>query len=140
MKSFRKELTFETETRFALVNITDQIESAVRESNIMEGLMVVSPMDVTASVYINDNEKSSIQDMTKWVDRMAPHDPKNLWKHNEEEGVENGDAYIKRQLMGREVVIAITAGKCDFGTWEQVFYGEFDGQKSKKVLIKIIGE
>ncbi len=139
MKHFRKELTFEVETRFALVNITEQVESAIKESNIMEGLALVAPMDVTSSVFINDNEKGSIQDMTKWCDRMAPHEPTNLWKHNEA-GEENGDAHLKRQLMGREVVIAVTGGKCDFGTWEQVFYGEYDGQRSKKVLIKIIGE
>jgi secondary thiamine-phosphate synthase enzyme len=139
MKSFRKELPFETETRFALINITEQVEAAISESGIMEGLALVTPMHVTGSCFINDNEKGTLQDLNKWIDRMAPHEPLTLWKHNET-GDDNGDAPLKRQLMGREVVIAVTAGKADFGTWEQVFYGEFDGGSSKNVLIKIIGE
>lgn len=139
MKSFRKELTFETETRLEFVNITEQVEDAIRESGIIDGLCLVSAMHVTASCFIGDNERGSIQDLTKWVDRMAPHEPLTLWKHNET-GEENGDAHLKRQLMGREVVIAVTGGKADFGTWEQVYYGEFDGQRSKNVLVKIIGE
>jgi secondary thiamine-phosphate synthase enzyme len=139
MKNFRKELTFETEERVAFVNITEQVEDAIRESGIMEGLCLVSAMHVTASCFIGDNEKGSLLDLTKWVDRMAPHEPLTLWKHNET-GEENGDAHLKRQLMGREVVIAVTAGKADFGVWEQVFYGEFDGLRSKNVLVKIIGE
>ena len=139
MKSFRKELTFETETRVAFVNITEKVEEAIRESGIMEGLALVAPMHVTASVFINDNEKGLISDITRWSDRMAPHEPLSLWKHNET-GEENADAHLKRQLMGREVVIAVTKGKGDFGTWEQVFYGEFDGLRPKNVLVKIIGE
>ncbi len=139
MKSFRKELTFETETRVAFIDITEQVEDAIRESGIMEGLALVSPLHVTASCFIGDDEKGSMADLTKWADRMAPHEPLTLWKHNET-GEENGDATLKRHLMGREVVIAVTAGKCDFGTWEHVFYGEFDGQRPKNVLVKIIGE
>ena len=139
MKSFRKELTFETETRVAFVNITEQVEDAIKESGIQDGLCLVAALHVTASCFIGDNEKGSIQDLNKWVERMAPHEPLTLWKHNET-GEENGDSHLKRQLMGREVTIAITGGKADFGTWEQVFYGEFDGMRSKNVLIKIIGE
>jgi secondary thiamine-phosphate synthase enzyme len=139
MKSFRKELTFETETRIAFINITDQVEDCIRESGIQEGLCLVCAMQVTASCFIGDNEKGSLQDLNKWVERMAPHEPLTLWKHNEG-GEENGDATLKRHLMGREVVIAVTSGKADFGTWEQVFYGEFDGLRSKNVLVKIIGE
>lgn len=139
MKSFRKELTFETETRVAFINITEQVEAAIRESGIIDGLALITPMHVTASCFINDNEKGLLADFAKWADRMAPHEPLTLWKHNET-GEDNGDAHLKRQLMGREVMIAVTGGKGDFGTWEQVFYGEFDGQRPKNVLIKIIGE
>ncbi len=139
MKSFRKELSIETETRFALINITEQVEDAIREASIQEGLCLVTPMHVTGSCFIGDNEKGSIADIAKWAEKMAPHEPLTLWKHNES-GEENGDATLKRHLMGREVMIAVTAGKADFGTWEQVFYGEFDGTTSKKVLVKVIGE
>ena len=139
MKSYRKELEIETEARMAFINITEQVESSIRESGIMDGFALVNAMDVTSSCFIGDNEKGSLADLNKWVDRMAPHEPLTLWKHNED-GEENGDAHLKRQLMGREVMIAVTGGKCDFGTWEQLFFGEFDGPKSKKVLIKIIGE
>lgn len=139
MKSFRKELTFETETRVAFINITDQVEDAVKESGIQEGLCLIAALHTTSSCFIGDNEKGSIQDLTKWVDRMAPHEPLTLWKHNET-GEENGDAHLKRQLMGREITIPVTAGRADLGTWEQLFYGEFDGMRSKNVLIKIIGE
>lgn len=139
MKSFRKELTFETDKRIDFINITEQVEEAIRESGIIEGLALIAPIHVTASVFINDNEKGLIADLTKWTDKIAPHEPLNLWKHNEG-GEENADAHLKRQLMGREVVIAVTSGKPDFGTWEQVFYGDFDGKHPKNVLIKVIGE
>lgn len=139
MKSFRKELTFETESRVQLVNITEQVEDAIRESGIVEGLALVSPIHVTASCFVSDNEKGLMADFLKWIEKMAPHEPLTLWKHNEG-GEENADAHLKRQLMGREVVVAVTGGKGDFGTWEQVFYGEFDGQRPKNVLVKIIGE
>ena len=139
MKNYRKELTFETETRVAVLNITEQVEGCIKESGISEGLCLVNPIHVTASCFINENEKGTIQDITKWMERMAPHEPLNLWKHNDA-GEENGDAFLKRQLMGREVVIAVTGGKADFGTWEHLFYADFDGNQSKNVLVKIIGE
>ncbi|MGY4706844.1 secondary thiamine-phosphate synthase enzyme YjbQ [Candidatus Bipolaricaulota sp. J31] len=138
MKSYRKELWFNTETRVALINITPQVEEAVRESGIKEGLCLVNAMHITSSVFINDDEEGLHEDFLKWLEGLAPHDPER-YKHNLT-GEDNADAHLKRQIMGREVVVAITDGKLDFGPWEQIFYGEFDGRRPKRVLIKIIGE
>jgi len=138
MKSFRKELTFNTKTRRAFVNITPQIESALFESKIQEGLCLVNAMNITASVFINDNESGLHRDMERWLEKLAPEKPHSQYDHNGYE--DNADAHLKRTIMGREAVVAITNGKLDFGTWEQVFYGEFDGKRDKRVLIKIIGE
>ena len=126
-------------TRRGFVNITPQVEQAVRESGIQEGLVLVNPMHITASVFINDDETGLHHDYEVWLERIAPHAPNSQYKHNRT-GEDNADAHIKRQIMGREAVIALTAGKLDFGTWEQIFYGEFDGKRRKRVLIKIIGE
>ncbi|HKA88082.1 MAG TPA: secondary thiamine-phosphate synthase enzyme YjbQ [Haliangiales bacterium] len=139
MKSFRKELWFETKTRRAFVNITPEVAAAVRESGVKEGLCLVNAMHITASVYINDDEAGLIQDYEEFLERLAPHEPTSAYRHNLT-GEDNADAHIKRQIMGREVVVAITGGKLDFGTWEQIFYGEFDGRRRKRVLVKIIGE
>lgn len=138
MKSFRKELWFEVPTRRAFVNITPQCEDAVRESGISEGLMLVNAMHITASVFINDDEPGLHHDYEEWLEDLAPHEPVDRYRHNRT-GEDNGDAHLKRQIMGREVVVAITNGKLDFGTWERIFYGEFDGRRRKRVLIKIIG-
>ena len=138
MKSYRKELWFETSTRIAFINITARVKEALRESGINEGLCLVSPMHITASVFINDNESGLHRDYERWLEEKVPHAP-SLYEHNRT-GEENGDAHIKRQLMGREAVIAVTGGSLDFGPWEEVFYGEFDGCRRKRVLIKIIGE
>ena len=138
MKSFRKELTFRTQTRRAYVNITPQIESALLESGIKEGLCLVNAMHITASVFINDNESGLHKDFERWLEKLAPEKPHNQYEHNGYE--DNADAHLKRSVMGREVVIAITNGRLDFGTWEQIFYGEFDGKRDKRVLVKIIGE
>ena len=137
MKSFRKELTFRTQTRRAYVNITPQIESALLESGIKEGLCLVNAMHITASVFINDNESGLHKDFERWLEKLAPEKPHNQYEHNGYE--DNADAHLKRSIMGREVVVAITNGKLDFGTWEQIFYGEFDGKRDKRVLVKIIG-
>ena len=137
MKSFREELWFETKTRRAYLNITTQVEEAVRKSGVREGLVLVNAMHITASVYINDDEQGLLQDYDDFLERQAPHAA--TYRHNET-GEDNGDAHIKRQLMGREVVVAITKGKLDFGPWEQIFYGEFDGRRKKRVLVKIVGE
>ena len=137
MKSYRKELSFTTEKRYQIVRITDQVEAALRESGIKEGLCLVNPMHITASVFINDDEPGLHQDYLDWLERLAPYS-KAGYRHNV--GEDNGDAHLKRQLMGREVVVAVTDGKLDFGTWEQIFYGEFDGKRRKRVLVKIIGE
>lgn len=137
MKTYREELWFHTDTRRAYVNITPQVEAAVRRSGIKEGLVLVNAMHITASVYINDDEPGLLKDYDEFLERLAPHD--GSYRHNLT-GEDNGDAHIKRQLMGREVVVAITDGKLDFGPWEQIFYGEFDGRRKKRVLIKIIGE
>jgi secondary thiamine-phosphate synthase enzyme len=137
MKSFRKELVFTTEKRYQIVRITDQVEAALKESGIREGLCLVNPMHITASVFINDDEPGLHQDYLDWLERLAPYS-KNGYRHNV--GEDNGDAHLKRQLMGREVVVAVTDGRLDFGTWEQIFYGEFDGRRRKRVLVKIIGE
>lgn len=138
MKSFKKELWFNTPNRIELINITPQVEKALRESGISEGLCLVNAMHITASVFINDDEDGLHHDFKKWLEDHIPHDPK-LYKHNLT-GETNADAHLKRQFMGREVVVAITNGKLDFGPWEQIFYGEFDGKRKKRVLIKIIGE
>lgn len=138
MKSFRKELWFNTRKRLEFVNITPQVEKALEESGIKEGLCLVNPMHITASVFINDAESGLLHDYEAWLEHYVPHDP-NRYEHNRT-GETNGDAHIKRQVMGRDVMLAVTNGKLDFGPWEQIFYGEFDGQRKKRVLIKIIGE
>jgi len=138
MKSFRKELWFGTPTRRAFVNITPQIEECLRESGVREGLCLVNAMHITASVFINDDESGLHQDFEKWLEKLAPEKPYSQYAHNGYE--DNADAHLKRSVMGREVVVAITDGKLDFGPWEQIFYGEFDGKRRKRVLVKIIGE
>ena len=139
MKSYRKELWFDIPTRRAFINITPHVESALRESSIREGLCLVNAMHITASVFINDDESGLHRDYERWLEDLAPHEPISQYDHNRT-GEDNGDAHLKRQVMGREVVIAITDGRLDFGPWEQVFYGEFDGGRRKRVLVKIIGE
>jgi secondary thiamine-phosphate synthase enzyme len=138
MKSYRKELWFEIPTRRAFVNITGQVEKCLNESGIKEGLILVNAMHISASVFINDDESGLHQDFEVWLEKLAPEKPYSQYKHNGFE--DNADAHIKRTLMGREVVVAISAGKFDFGPWEQIFYGEFDGKRRKRVLVKIIGE
>ena len=137
MKSYRKELWFNTKSRYEFIHITHDVENAVADSGIKEGMCLVNAMHITASVFINDNESGLHKDYMKWLENLAPYS-KNGYEHNV--GEDNGDAHLKRQIMGREVVIAITGGKLDLGPWEAVFYGEFDGQRRKRVLIKIIGE
>lgn len=139
MKSFRKELWFNLPTRLGFVNITPQVEACLQESGIMEGLSLISAMHITASVFINDDESGLHQDYERWLEKLAPHEPTSQYKHNQT-GEDNADAHLKRQIMGREIVIAVTDGKLDFGPWEQIFYGEFDGKRKKRVLVKIIGE
>ena len=139
MKSHVKELWFEIPSRMDFVNITRDVEDAVVESGIREGLCLVNAMHITASVFINDDESGLHRDYKKWLEELAPHDPLSRYDHNLT-GEDNGDAHHKRQIMGREVVVAITEGKLHFGTWEQIFYGEFDGRRRKRVLVKIIGE
>jgi secondary thiamine-phosphate synthase enzyme len=139
VKTYRKELWFHLPTRRGFVNITRQVEEAVRESGVREGLVLVNAMHITASVFINDDEPGLHQDFERWVEGLAPHEPTSQYRHNLT-GEDNADAHLKRQIMGREVVVAITDGKLDFGPWEQIFYGEFDGRRRKRVLIKIIGE
>ena len=138
MKSYKKELYFHTENRVEFINITRKVEEALRESEIKEGLCLVNPMHITASVFINDDESGLHEDYKKWLEENIPHNPE-LYRHNLT-GETNADAHIKRQVMGREVIVAITDGRLDFGPWEQIFYGEFDGRRNKRVLIKIIGE
>jgi secondary thiamine-phosphate synthase enzyme len=138
MKSHRKVLTFNTPHRRDYLNITAEVEAAVRESGVTEGFCLVNAMHITASVYINDDESGLIHDYDDWLEKLAPHEPVNRYRHNVAE--DNGDAHLKRQVMGREVVVAITGGRLDFGPWERIFYGEFDGRRPKRVLIKIIGE
>lgn len=138
MKSYRKELVMEIPRRRALVNITRQCEQALRESGIQEGLLLCNAMHITASVFINDDEGGLHQDMETWLEKLAPEKPYSQYHHNGYE--DNADAHLKRSVMGREVVVAVTGGKLDFGTWEQIFYGEFDGLRKKRILIKIIGE
>jgi secondary thiamine-phosphate synthase enzyme len=139
MKSYRKELWFEVPARRGFLNITRDVETCLKESGIQEGLVLVNPMHITASVFINDDESGLHQDYDKWLEKLAPHEPVSGYLHNRT-GEDNADAHMKRQVMGREVVVAITKGKLDFGTWEQIFYGEFDGRRKKRVLVKIIGE
>jgi secondary thiamine-phosphate synthase enzyme len=139
MISFRKELWFHLPGRRGFVNITPEVQAAVRESGIREGLVLVNAMHITASVFINDDESGLHQDYDRWLEKLAPHAPTTQYDHNRT-GEDNADAHLKRQVMGREVVVAITNGRLDFGPWEQIFYGEFDGGRRKRVLIKIIGE
>jgi secondary thiamine-phosphate synthase enzyme len=139
MKSYRKELFFEVPQRRAFINITAQVERCLAESGIKEGLVLVNAMHITASVFINDDERGLHQDYEEWLEQLAPHEPVSRYRHNRT-GEDNGDAHLKRQIMGREVVVAVTAGKLDFGPWEQIFYGEFDGRRKKRVLVKIIGD
>jgi secondary thiamine-phosphate synthase enzyme len=139
MKSYRKELWLNLHQRMEFVNITPGVEEALRESGIREGLCLVNAMHITASVFINDDERGLHQDYAKWLERLAPHDPISQYLHNRT-GEDNGDAHLKRQVMGREVVVAVTEGRLDFGPWERIFYGEFDGRRRKRVLVKIIGE
>lgn len=139
MKSYRKELWFEVSGRRAFINITPQVEECLRESGIQEGLLLCNAMHITASVFINDDESGLHQDYDDWLERLAPHAPISQYRHNRT-GEDNADAHLKRQIMGREVVVAVTKGRLDFGTWERISYGEFDGDRRKRVLVKIIGE
>jgi secondary thiamine-phosphate synthase enzyme len=139
MKSLTEYITFEVKTRRAFVNITPKIRKLVTKSKIKEGLCLVNAMHITASVFINDNESGLLHDYEKWLEHLAPHEPTNQYDHNKT-GEDNADAHLKRQVMGREVVVAITNGELDFGPWEEIFYGEFDGKRPKRVLVKIIGE
>lgn len=138
MKSYRKELWFETKQRRELINITAQVEECLRESGIKEGFLLCNAMHITASVFINDDESGLHHDFEVWLEGLAPEKPYNRYQHNGYE--DNADAHLKRTVMGREVVVAVSGGKLDFGTWEQIFYGEFDGKRRKRVLVKIIGE
>ncbi len=138
MKSYRKELWFETSTRRAFINITPEVEKCLAESGINEGLILVNAMHITSSVFINDDESGLHHDFEVWLEKLAPEKPYSQYRHNGFE--DNADAHIKRTLMGREVVVAVTNGRLDFGPWEQIFYGEFDGKRRKRVLVKIIGE
>jgi secondary thiamine-phosphate synthase enzyme len=138
LKSYRKELWFNTTGRRAFINITEEVERCLNESGIREGLVLVNAMHITASVFINDDESGLHRDYEHWLEKLAPHEPVSQYHHNRT-GEDNGDAHLKRQVMGREVVVAVTGGKLDFGPWEQIFYGEFDGGRRKRVLVKIIG-
>jgi secondary thiamine-phosphate synthase enzyme len=138
MKSYKKELYFNTPTRRQFINITNQVEDCLSESGIKEGLCLVNAMHITASVFINDNESGLHQDFETWLEKLAPEKPYSQYHHNRAE--DNGDAHLKRTIMGREVIVAVTEGRLDFGHWEQIFYGEFDGKRRKRVLVKIIGE
>ena len=139
MKSHRKELTFEIPTRRGFVNITGDVERALAESGIREGLCCVNAMHITASVFVNDDERGLHRDFERWLEKLAPHEPTSAYDHNRT-GEDNGDAHLKREILGRGVVLAVTDGKLDFGPWEQVFYAEFDGRRKKRVLVKLIGE
>ncbi len=139
MKSFRKELWFNTSKRREFINITSEVQKVINESKIKEGLVLVNAMHITASVFINDDESGLHQDFERWLEHLAPEKPHSNYLHNRT-GEDNGDAHIKRTIMGREVVVALTEGQLDFGPWEQIFYGEFDGMRRKRVLVKIIGE
>ena len=138
MKSYRKQIYFNTETRRAFINITNEVQRCVLESQIKEGMVLVNAMHITASVFINDHEQGLFQDFEKWLEKLAPEKPHSQYAHNGFE--DNADAHMKRQIMGRETIVAITDGKLDLGPWEQIFYGEFDGKRRKSILIKIIGE
>jgi secondary thiamine-phosphate synthase enzyme len=138
MKSYRKELWFNVPSRRAFINITPQVEECLMESNIKEGVVLANAMHITASVFINDDEPGLHHDFDTWLEKLAPHEPVSQYRHNV--GEDNADGHMKRQVMGREVVVAVTNGKLDFGPWEQIFYGEFDGRRRKRVLVKIIGE
>lgn len=138
MKSFRKELWFHVPSRRSLINITQQVEECLRKSEIKEGLVLVNAMHITSSVFINDDETGLHHDYEVWLEKLAPHEPVSQYRHNV--GEDNADAHMKRQIMGREVVVAVTSGNLDLGPWEQIFYGEFDGRRRKRVLVKIIGE
>lgn len=138
MRSYRKELWFDVPGRRAFINITPDVEACLRESGIKEGLLLCNAMHITASVFINDDERGLHDDYEKWLERLAPHEPVSQYSHNV--GEDNADAHMKRQIMGREVVVAITDGRLDFGPWERIFYGEFDGGRKKRALVKIIGE
>ncbi len=138
MKSHRKELWFSTPNRRDYLNISGQVQDVVDESGVKEGLVLVNAMHITASIFINDNENGLIKDFDDWLEKLAPHEPVSKYRHNV--GEDNADGHMKRQIMGREVVVAITKGKLDFGPWEQIFYGEFDGRRKKRVLVKVIGE
>ena len=139
MKSFRKELWFNVKHRREFINITLDVEACLRESGIQEGHLLCNDMHITASVFINDDESGLHQDYEQWLEQLAPHEPLSYYRHNRT-GEDNGDAHLKRQIMGREVVVAVTVGRLDFGPWEQIFYGEFDGCRKKRVLVKIIGQ
>jgi secondary thiamine-phosphate synthase enzyme len=139
MKTLTEYLTFNTKTKLAFVNITPQVRQLIKKSGVKDGLCLVNAMHITASVFINDNEAGLHKDFAKWLERLAPHEPIEQYQHNDT-GEDNADAHLKRQIMGREVVVAITDGDLDFGPWEQIFYGEFDGMRPKRVLVKIIGE
>jgi secondary thiamine-phosphate synthase enzyme len=139
MRSYRKELFVHLPSRRGFINITSEVESALRESGIQEGLALINPLHITASVFINDDESGLHHDYDTWLEKIAPHEPTSQYWHNRT-GEDNADAHMKRQIMGREVVVAVTEGRLDFGRWEQIFYGEFDGMRPKRVLIKIIGE
>jgi secondary thiamine-phosphate synthase enzyme len=139
MKTYRKELWFNIPSRRALVNITPEVQRCLEESGVTEGFILVNAMHITASVFINDDESGLHQDFEKWLEGLAPHEPVSRYRHNLT-GEDNADAHLKRQVMGREVVVAVTGGRLDFGPWEQIFYGEFDGRRKKRVLVKIIGE
>jgi secondary thiamine-phosphate synthase enzyme len=139
MKSITRYLWFKSGTRRSYINITNEVEEIVRESGIREGLCLVNAMHITASVYINDAERGLIQDYDDWLERLAPHEPVGQYLHNRT-GEDNGDAHLKRQIMGRDVLVAVTEGRLDFGPWEQIYYGEFDGKRRKRVLVKVIGE
>ena len=139
MKSYREELFFNIPGRRGFVNITHNVEDCLKKSRIQEGLVLVNAMHITASVFINDDEPGLHQDFEDWLEQLAPHEPVSRYRHNRT-GEDNGDAHLKRQIMGREVVVAVTGGRLDFGPWEQIFYGEFDGRRRKRVLVKIIGE
>jgi secondary thiamine-phosphate synthase enzyme len=139
MKSYRKELWFQTEKRVEFLRITDDVRQAVRDSGITEGLVLVNSMHITSSVFINDNEPGLWSDFQRWLEELAPHSPTEQYRHNDT-GEDNADGHLKRTVMGREVVVAVTEGKLDFGPWEEIFYGEFDGRRRKRALIKIIGE
>jgi secondary thiamine-phosphate synthase enzyme len=138
MKSYRKELWFNTPGRRGFINITAEVEAALQASGIREGLVLVNAMHITASVFINDDEPGLHQDYETWLEKLAPHEPVGQYRHNLS-GEDNGDAHLKRQVMGREVVVAVSSGRLDFGPWEQIFYGEFDGRRKKRVLVKIVG-